>query len=243
MIRIKDVDSSKLLFDIHSETLEEDMRKAIPEFGEYTGSHAHKVFQYIILMYDMRSPLLMEESDYFIRKYTAANMVSLPKTKQGFTPETENIILGGDDTINIMIVAYLFQFPIPEYHTLIMYDAMLGLVAQKILKGMVSQADSKLLEDATSKKRALTRVIFHSGDYDEYSALRNALYARIEKQRIRMRPEQIIKEYESQGMLPDDFCPYGERDAETMRVVRMQYVGEKTPSLEKRKRGRPKKQI
>jgi hypothetical protein len=138
-----------------------------------------------------------------------------------------------------MITAYLFQFNKPEYMSLMLYDAILGVTAQRVMKGDIGKDTSKLIEDATKRKQELTRDVFGSGAYDEYSMLRNALYARIEKEKVRLRPEQIIRDFETSGQLPDDFCPHGADAAGLLRVVKMNFVGDKPP----RKRGRPKKQV
>jgi hypothetical protein len=68
--------------------------------------------------------------------------------------------------------------------------------------------------------------VFRSGDYDENTELRNALYARIEKEKTRLRPEQIVRAYEETGALPNDWCPYGEEEAESVRNIKMSFIGD-----------------
>lgn len=226
MIKIQEVDSTRLLYDIHSKTFVADIRKGIPEFGEYAGEMDKKVFQYIVLMYDLHTPMRVECPDYYQRKYVTASMVGFPKTKTEFTDETEQILLGKNKEVNTLIITYVFQFARPEYSALVAYEAIFASEMQKVLKGSSTKDSGKTMDDATRKIQELTRSVFGSGDYDEYTDIRNALYARIEKEKVRLRPEQIIKEYEETGRLPDDWCPYGESEAEAVADTKMKFVGD-----------------
>lgn len=226
MIKLAEIDSSKLLYDIHSKTFVDDIRKGVPEFEAYKGDMDKKVFQYIVLMYDLKTVMRVECPDYFQRKYMTASMVGFPKTRQGFTEASENILIGRDKEVNSLIVAYVFQFSMPEYSALVAYEAILASEMQKVMKGSNTKDSGKVVDDATKKIQELTRSVFRSGDYDENTELRNALYARIEKEKTRLRPEQIVRAYEETGALPDDWCPYGEEEAESVRNIKMSFIGD-----------------
>lgn len=226
MIKLAEIDSSKLLYDIHSKTFVDDIRKGIPEFEAYKGDMDKKVFQYIVLMYDLKTVMRVECPDYFQRKYMTASMVGFPKTRQGFTEASENILIGRDKEVNSLIVAYVFQFSMPEYSALVAYEAILASEMQKVMKGSNTKDSGKVVDDATKKIQELTRSVFRSGDYDENTELRNALYARIEKEKTRLRPEQIVRAYEETGALPNDWCPYGEEEAESVRNIKMSFIGD-----------------
>jgi hypothetical protein len=226
MIKLAEIDSSKLLYDIHSKTFVDDIRKGVPEFEAYKGDMDKKVFQYIVLMYDLKTVMRVECPDYFQRKYMTASMVGFPKTRQGFTEASENILIGRDKEVNSLIVAYVFQFSMPEYSALVAYEAILASEMQKVMKGSNTKDSGKVVDDATKKIQELTRSVFRSGDYDENTELRNALYARIEKEKTRLRPEQIVRAYEETGALPNDWCPYGEEEAESVRNIKMSFIGD-----------------
>ena len=226
MIKFSEVDSSKLLYDIHSKTFVDDIRKGIPEFDAYKGDMDKKVFQYIVLMYDLKTPMRVECPDYFQRKYVTASMVGFPKNKQGFTDVSEQILIGDNAEINHLIVVYLFQFSMPEYSALVAYESILANEMRKVMKGGNLKDSGKVVDDATKKIQELTRKVFGSGDYDESTDLRNALYARIEKEKTRLRPEQIIRDLTDNGLLPDEWCPYGEDEAEAVRNIKMTFIGD-----------------
>jgi hypothetical protein len=227
MLKLTEVDGSKLLYDIHSKTFVDDIKKGIPEFDAYTGEMEKKVFQYVVMMYDVKTPMRVECPDYFQRKYMTASMVGLPKNKQGFTEASENILIGRDKEVNALVVAYVFQFAMPEFSALVAYEAILASEMQKVMKGSNTKDSGKVVDDATKKIQELTRSVFRSGDYDENTELRNALYARIEKEKTRLRPEQVIRDMENNGgILDDSWCPYGEGEAEAVRNIKISFKGD-----------------
>lgn len=226
MLKLTEVDGSKLLYDIHSKTFVDDIKKGIPEFDAYTGEMEKKVFQYVVMMYDVKTPMRVECPDYFQRKYMTASMVGLPKNKQGFTEASENILIGRDKEVNALVVAYVFQFAMPEFSALVAYEAILASEMQKVMKGSNTKDSGKVVDDATKKIQELTRSVFRSGDYDENTELRNALYARIEKEKTRLRPEQIIRDLTDNGSLPSDWCPYGESEADNVRNIKITFKGD-----------------
>ena len=226
MIKLTEVDGSKLLYDIHSKTFVNDIKEGIPEFAAYKGDMEKKVFQYIVLMYDLKTPMRVECPDYFQRKYVTASMVGFPKTKQGFAETSEKILIGDNAEINHLIVVYLFQFSMPEYSALVAYESILANEMRKVMKGGNLKDSGKVVDDATKKIQELTRRVFRSGDYDENTDLRNALYARIEKEKTRLRPEMIVRDYEENGKLDDSWCPYGEEEAEAVRNIKMTFKGD-----------------
>jgi hypothetical protein len=208
-MNLKDIDSSRLLFDINSKDLVKQFKAKFTEIGGYKGKiDERKVCQYIILMADMQSPLRIEKPDYYQRKYTVAVMVGLPKTKKEFTEESESILVGDDEIVNQTMVAYIASYGLPNYTLLMAFMALLSFETQKVFSGKGSKDSQKIIDSASDRIQSLTRDFFKSGDYDEYSKVRQILYSRIEKERLRLRPEQIIRVLEDSGSLPEDFSPY-----------------------------------
>jgi len=207
---LKDIESSKLLFDIHSDKLVEEFKAKIPEFSSYAGNvDEKKVIQYIILMSDMQSPMVHEKPDLYQRKYTVAMMVKFPMAKKEFTPEAEAILIGNNDVVNQSMVAYIASYGLPNYTLLMAFMALMSFETQKVFAGNQTKDSQKIIDNASDRIQVLTRDFFKSGDTDEYSKVRQVLYSRIEKERLRLRPEQIIRYLEDNGELPEDFNPYG----------------------------------
>lgn len=208
---LKDIDSSKLLFDIHDKDLVDQFKKKFTEFTDYESKiDDKKVVQYIILMSDVNSPLRISVKDYFQRKYTAATVVKFPMVKKAFSEEAEKIIIGENAAVNASMVAYIASYGKPEYSLLMSFMALMSFEMQKAFAGNPSKDSDKIIDRISGKVMSLTKDFFRSGDTDEYSRVKQCLYARIEKEKLRLRPEQIIKNLESEGYLPEDFNPYGE---------------------------------
>ena len=208
---LKDINSDKLLFDIHSKDLVDQFKEKFPEFNDYKGEvDEKKVVAYICLICDRHSPLMIEKPDFYQRKFSAAHLAKFPVTKKQFTDESERVIIGENDIVNQTAVAYIASYGLPNYTLLMAFMALMSFETQKVFAGKGSKDSSKIIDNASDRIQSLTRDFFKSGDYDEYSKVRQVLYARVEKERLRLRPEQIIRELEDNGELPEDFNPYGE---------------------------------
>jgi hypothetical protein len=208
---LKDIDSSKLLFDIHGEDFVDKFKIKFPEFNEYHGKiEERKVAIYICLICDRYSPLIVDKPDYYQRKYTVAHLAKFPMSKKEFSSEAEQIIVGENDVVNQTMVCYIASYGLPNYTLLMAFMALMSHETQKIFAGRATKDSQKIVDNASDRIQNLTRDFFQSGDYDEYSKIRQLLYARVEKERIRLRPEQIIRYLEDNGELPDDFNPYGD---------------------------------
>ena len=178
-------------------------------------------------MWDIRTPLLREIPDYYTRMYTVASVVGFPQKKGEFTQDGEDIILGKNDVVNNMIVAYTSYMGMPEYQHLMAYQALFASEYLKVLKGKGGKDSDKILENASSKVEKCTRAIFGSGDYDEYSQRRHALYQKIERSKLELKPEKIIKRLIEDGKLPDEFNQYEDYEVDIHRDIK--FVGDHAP--------------
>ena len=227
-MQLKDLDLSRLAYDIFAEDFEERIKEKIPEFREYDGKlDSLVVFRWIVLMWDINSPLskMPEYSNYDVRLYTCASLVKFPKTKGVFTEEANEIIIGKNHSVNDMIVAYVTSFGLPEYSLLMAYLALYASEYRKILNGKGGKDSDKIMTAASDKVATYTRKVFGLGEQDEYSLRVQALYSRLEKEKERLRPEQLVRFYTDNNALPEGFNPYGEEY--TIEINRdMKFVGD-----------------
>lgn len=206
---LKEIDSSKLLFDIHSEDLVEQFKSKIPEFENYKGKvDEKKVVQYIVLLADVNTPLRVEKPDWWQRKYTAAMMVKLPMTKKEFSPEAEAIVIGENEVVNNSMVAYICSYGLPNYTLLMAFFSLLSFETQKVFGGKGDKNSQSIIDKASDRIQNLTRDFFKSGEQEEYYKARQALYARVEKDKVQLRPEQMIRAIEDTGELPEGCSPF-----------------------------------
>lgn len=228
ILSLKDVDTSRLSFDIYSDTFIEELKEKIPEFNNYQGKvNELSVFRWVVLLYDIKTPLRREIEDYYARLYTVASIVGFPKSKNEFKQDAEEIILGRNDTVNDMIVSYIAYMGVPEFQYLMAYQALFASEHAKVLRGKGGKDSDKILESASSKVTKFTRDIFGSGDYDEYSQRRQALYQKIERSKLDLKPEKIIRRMVDEGKLPDEFGQYGNYDVNIHRDIK--FMGDHAP--------------
>ena len=135
------------------------------------------------------------------------------------------IIIGKNHSVNDMIVAYVTSFGLPEYSLLMAYLALYASEYRKILNGKGGKDSDKIMTAASDKVATYTRKVFGLGEQDEYSLRVQALYSRLEKEKERLRPEQIVRYFTDNNALPEGFNPYGEEY--TIEINRdMKFVGD-----------------
>ena len=229
---LKDIDSNRLLFNIHSKTLIKVVGYLIPEFKEYSGKIPKtKLFQYIILMYDENSSMWRSFPAYFTRKFQVARLVGFPTGKDGkYSKQISEMLIGLNKDVNNLAVRYIAEFARVEYTHLVALSIILDTETRKLLSGDIDKNADVILDRVTQKIGELTRVIFNSGDYDEISFVRQALYSQAEKDKLMFRPEAIA-ELLAQGLdLPDDFNPYGNG----YKPEKMRFAGDNIDSAERK---------
>ena len=225
-MELKDIDGSRFLYDPKSTDLVKILKDKLPEFNKYEGNiSAKKVFQFIILMYDASSPLAREIQDYYLRKSTCAEVVGFPKSKGTWTKESESILIGTDATVNDMIVAFISLFGMIEMYQLVGYLSILSSETRKAIDYRGDKNSISIINDTGSKIQDLQRVVFKSGEYDEISFVRKALYSRLEKERLKIRPEEIVRHITKEGGLPSDYNPY----EDDYKVEQSKFIGDEEP--------------
>lgn len=225
-MELKDIDGSRFLFDPKDPNLVNILQDKIPEFQKYEGKiPAKKVFQYIILMYDVSSPLWRDVLDYYVRKSTIADMVGFPKKKNTWSEESESILIGTDDIVNGMIVAFVAQFNAIEFYQMIAYLSLLSSETKKAVSFDGDKNSISIITQTGDKIKELQRVVFRSGEYDEIAQVRKSLYSKLEKERLKIRPEDVVRTLAEEGELPPEFNPYGKE----YKPKKSKFIGDEEP--------------
>lgn len=227
---IKDIITDKTFFDVHSPTLVEDITAVLPECKLLEGKpDILKLCQYVILMYDINSPMLREVRLYYERKARCAEMVLLPTEKGRWTKDIEDILLGQDAEFNIFVASYISNLGLPHYMQLVAYLEIQRIKTIEVFSGKISDKSDQILDRVTTMISEITRKLFVSGDVDEVTTARKALYqrAQLDKSRIIPRPEDIVKILEADGELPPDFNPYGE----DYKIEQSHFIGDTDPQI------------
>ena len=233
-----DIDTSALLYNPRDRDFLKRIEKEIPEFKSYRAAKdrvTHKMFAtYVVLMYDIKSPLWRLEPDYYPRMYEAARLANFPLGKKSeFCYEAERVLDGSLTTANNAIVAYVAKFGLIEYTQLIAYTTIFNKELSAVLGsksgGTSGMNSTKVIEETGKKMKELHKFIFNTGKEDVTKEFQQALYARLEQDKLRIRPEEIIEILSKEGKLPADFSPYEEEvlpDSEAYLRENMTFQGD-----------------
>jgi len=217
---IKGIKTDKTKYDIHDKNLVEKIKKDIKVFDDYKGEISlKKICQYIILAYDINSPMIREINNYMQRKNECAITVGFPRGKVGWREDAEKMLIGIDKKFNSLIAAYISNLGLPLYTYLIGLLEIQAIKTKEILNVSIDQHTHKILKDVTESITAITNKLFGSGEYDEILAAKKALYEQSNLDKLMIRPEIIVKEIEEHGELPPDFNPYGDFEVEKSKFI------------------------
>lgn len=180
-------------------------------------------------MYDINSPMIREVRTYYERKARCAELLKFPTSKGSWLPAVEDLLIGKNSDFNDLVAAYISNIGLPEYMQLVAYLELQRIEMVKVFSGKVSDKSDQILDRVTQSIDKITRKLFGSGEEDEITVARKALYqrAQLDKSRIIPKPEEIVKMFEADGELPEDFNPYGE----DYEVKQSEFIGDVDPQL------------
>jgi hypothetical protein len=206
-----DIETNMLAYNVNSDSFVDDISADIPVFKYFKGDDKERIFQWVVLMYDFHSPTRRTIKEYYLRKAYCANLVGfrVSKDTSQFKESVEKFLIGLDDDVNKLQVAYIASFSSPEYTQLCGFLAMQYQVMMEIVKGQSDDRTSKNLGLITTEITRLTRMLYGSGEMEEIQKARKALYAQAGEDLKKLRPEAIVEMLEKEGKLPDEWSPYG----------------------------------
>ena len=215
---------SKCLYSPLSDDLSAEMSGKLPMISSYEGEiPINSVLRYLVLMYDIQSPMHKETKDFYQRKRECAKVADFPKENDRWRADAAAILIGTDEWFNSLVVKYLALLALPEYTQLIAYLELLARRMNRILNGDDDDKTHLVVNALTETIKKLTNAIFGSGTTDEIQQARQALYEQAEEDRARMRPEDVINML-NEGGLPSSWSPYGDYEVE-----KITFIGDKKP--------------
>jgi len=209
------IDATYLRFNPSSGKFHEDICKDIPAFREYSKTAVHKppmqvrIFAWIVVMYDMHTPLRREINDLYKRKVYAGTLVGLTphKVTGKYREFVENIFTGQDAEVNDLIVKFIASFSSPEYTQLMAHVSIQHNLLNKIIKGSATKDNQTMFDTATATISKLTNLVYGTGERDEVYEARRALYKQVSYDLADMRAESVAKMVVDEG-LPEGWNPY-----------------------------------
>lgn len=219
-MRLDDLDTKRLRYNPKGKDFIQTLIKDIPEFGLYGAKKKklprEKVFGYIAVLYDIDSPIKYEVIDYYEKKREVAEMFEFDKKEDGYWEEhVEEMLTGQNGEVNELVAAFISRFGSSEYVQKIAYTEMLKKEMESAMKGGKNKDTIANIDKLTTKLKEVDRILFQSGKTDEVEEARRALYAKVERDRIKIRPEEIVKIMEETGALPKEFDQYPKKNKKT----------------------------
>ena len=217
----------KCLYNPLSDNLKDEMSPKLSSIKEYKGAKnkisINSILKYLILMYDVQSPMHRETKEYYQRKRECARTAGFPIKDDGkWRDDAVAILIGENEWFNSLVVKYLALLALPEYTQLIVYLELLSRRTKKVFDGEDDDKTHTIINALTEKIKELTNKIFGSGETDEIQQARRALYEQGEEDRVRMRPEDIINLMNETGGLPAAWG-YG------IEMGKIEFIGDKQP--------------
>ena len=174
---LSDITTDKTLFDIHSPTLVDDMSVVIPELATFTTEiPLIDICRYLILMYDIGSPMRDNVRMYYERKHKCAELLNFPTSKIGWETQVENMLIGRNQQFNALIASYIAQMGLPEYTQLIAYLEIQKIKYMEIFSGKMSDKSDQIIDRVTVAIVEITRKLFGSGQEDEITMARKFVW-------------------------------------------------------------------
>lgn len=210
-MKLEDIDTSKCKIDPKGDLMQQ-IRKHKP-FNRKLSYRisVKKVLTYIILLYDVNSPLLREVRRLPERKAVAMEMAGMTvDDKNGkFDRPVELMMMGKHQDINAMIIYYIFLQGNPEWAELVSYEAMFYMETARVMNGIVGKASETIKNLAVLSKKIeeLTQKIV--GGEGEAPDILAEIYKQSTKG-LDVSPERISNFIEEQGDVPDNWNPYSE---------------------------------
>jgi len=213
-MKLDDIDTKKLRYNPKSKNFIKQLCDDIPEFAAYSGHGRKKlpkdkVCGFIAVLYDINSPMGYEVLDYYEKKSEVADMFDFDRKEDGeWEDYVEDMLLGQNKEVNELIAAFIAQFGSPEYIQKIAYTEMLRKETIDALSPKTGKDTIQNIEKLTANLKNVDRILYQSGKRDEITEARNALYAKAVRDRIKIRPEEIVEILENDGELPSNFDQY-----------------------------------
>lgn len=213
-----DLDTKTLMFDPFDEKTISKL-ESYEEFNVKFGVDKEKIVAYIILAYDLNTQLRREVPYFNQRKIIAAELAGFEKKPDGkFTDTYEKVLLGGNTDVNNAISKYIRLFAEPKYLSLVYYWSILSAEFENIT-GSKESKDYKNtignIEKLEAKIKECTDYLFGGGEVKD---IKRALYESVEKENLRLRPEDIAMAEDIDEIIGH---PYGK----DYKPEKLKYVG------------------
>ena len=202
-MNITDLDLSALRYDPSNSKGLQKLREEHPDaFGSNIYENKRlmafddEILRYIIITYDINSPLRASTKDHNECKVKAMLMSGFDSNDMGkFDNEVEEALLYGRDSgVAKMIVKYVYLFNNIEYTELVGMIEYNSQVLTEIHNRKTTKKNKKNLRETSLRIKELTSNIFGGKETRE---IEEQLYEQLSMSRISLRPERMVRQLTS----------------------------------------------
>jgi len=205
-MELSKVDTRRFLFDPKRDQSFLGLKKHKEFQIELRNIPEHKIFPYIILMYDLNNDQIRNEFPFYPqRKVEVAKMVGLIPRGRSANRTIEDVLIGKNEDVNKMIIKYLTLFNNPDVLMLAAYYEIYVVLSKRSFSGQFKDKDIENIEKVNGKIHELTDNIFGGKDETELIA---ELYRTLEDQKLGIQPEEIAEKLQKGEDPLDGFNPY-----------------------------------
>lgn len=201
---IEDLDFSKCTINPVQETsvlvmaFERKHRDFKKYFGEFFTRRKAKLFQYIIFVYDKKSPLVKKEPKLEDRKIQAVLLAGI-LVKDEIPEEMIQVMEGTNadyDNVYFAIARYMLLNPDPLHISLVTYYQLLIGYNVSVAKNtdIKNNAMAKAIKETTDNIRETEELMFGG---DEGSEIRRIITSSMDIKDIDLRPETVARNKEN----------------------------------------------
>jgi len=201
-----DIEIKYLMFDPWDEKTVSKL-ESYDEFKPDFGVPKQEFITYMILCYDLNTQLRKEVPYFNQRKIIAAELAGFKQNKDStFKEDYENILIGENDLANEAISKYIRLFASPTYISLVYYWSILTSEFSNITasKSKDYKATIENISKLEVKINECTKILYGG---DEVTNIRRTLYESVERENLKIRPEDIAYAEDIDQLIES---PYGE---------------------------------
>ena len=191
-------DFGKLFIPIHKE--EGNYKEKFPVFTKYEefkadpGVDFDTLIKYIVLAFDINTPLRHTYNDVYEMRVKAAQIAGF-KVKNGkFDKDVEAILVCNNPVTNRMIMRYVVMIDNEDYATLVAFTEALRKQQEKILAGDTDKEKTKdLIENINNLKNSIKEL--KESLIGDSQDLKRTLYEFVESNVLGILPEEVAAIY------------------------------------------------
>ena len=212
-MHLQDIDTRDMLFDPKAGNFLSVMKNMVPNARTRNVNSVGELcaYKYVVLMYDVNSPLVKDVSDYWQRKVEAVDAAGFKIAPDGtLDAKTEDLLLGKNTDVIDLIVDFLAYIKNPIWTTLIyMHERLLKCTSDVLGYGINESVKVDDVFKINNRIQELTTTFLGESLKNETNDFKRRFSVLVEDKRLGIKPEDFIERMNNGDNLKEG-SPYGD---------------------------------